>query len=88
MKRTKFEDLTKEMFDTYKLKNEKYGDSFGKSIYKYGMIATLTRISDKFNRFEQMVLNDNNGTPDESLRDTLLDMASYCVMTIVELEDK
>lgn len=82
-----FEEILIEMLTTYREKNDMYGDSFGKSVDKYGMIASLTRISDKFNRFEQMVMNDNNGTSDESLRDTLLDMASYCVMTIVELEN-
>lgn len=86
-KENKFNKVLTEMETTYNEKNRMYGDSFGKSVEKYGMISALTRISDKFNRLEQMILNDNDGTDDERLRDTLLDMASYCVMTIVELEN-
>ena len=71
----------------YRTKNQKYGDSFGLSVRKYGLIAALTRLSDKWNRIENLMLHNDNGTADESLRDTLIDMANYCLMTIIELED-
>ena len=74
--------------DIYEQKNEKYGDSFGISVKKYGLIAALTRISDKFNRFEQLVLDGSNGTDDESLLDTCLDTANYFIMTAMELKEK
>lgn len=72
----------------YKMKNQKYGDSFGISVKKYGLISALTRISDKFNRFEQLVLEGSNGTDDETLLDTCLDAANYFIMTAIELEDR
>jgi len=72
--------------DLYKTKNAKYGDSFGISIKKYGLISALTRMSDKFNRIETLILNHDNGTDDESLRDSLRDLANYCNMTIIEME--
>ena len=79
-------ELCEKLNKVYKQKNEKYGDSFGISVQKYGLIAALTRISDKFNRFEQLVLDGSNGTNDESLMDTCLDAANYFIMTVMELE--
>ena len=49
-KTERFKQITTEMSDLYARKNHDYGDSFGTSIQKYGPIAGLTRISDKFNR--------------------------------------
>jgi len=73
--------------DMYKIKNKKYGDSFGIGVKKYGLISALTRMSDKWNRIENLILTGDNGTGDESLRDSLMDLSNYCNMTIIELED-
>lgn len=79
--------VLRKMGDIFTVKNEKYGNSFEVSIDKYGMIAALTRISDKFNRIENLILNNDEGTPDESVMDTLIDMANYCVMTAVYMKN-
>ena len=73
--------------EIYKQKNQKYGDSFGISVKKYGLISALTRISDKFNRFEQIVLEGSDGTNDERLLDTCLDAANYFIMTAMEIDN-
>lgn len=86
-KGAKHENLCKFLNALYLTKNKKYGDSFGLSVRKYGPIAALTRLSDKWNRLENLMLHNDDGTADESLRDTLIDMANYCLMTIIELED-
>lgn len=75
------------MHSTFVLKNKKYGNSFEISLDKYGMIAALTRMSDKFNRAENLILNNDRGTNDETLADTLLDLANYCVMTAVYMKN-
>lgn len=71
----------------YRRKNEAYGDSFSKSVSKYGKIAALTRMSDKWNRLENLMLN-NAEANDESVNDTLLDLASYCIMTVMATNEK
>lgn len=76
-----------EQLELYKIKNAKYGDSFGISVQKYGLISALTRMSDKWNRIENLIFNDDEGTDDESLRDSLIDLSAYALMTIIELED-
>ena len=76
-----FQQLTNQMNETYEKKNHDYGNSFDISLDKYGLIAALTRISDKFNRLETLILKNDAKVKDEKLEDTLLDLASYCVMT-------
>ncbi len=80
--------LAEQLHELYKQKNDKYGNSFGISVEKYGLISALTRMSDKWNRLENLILNKDNGTNDESLKDTLLDLSNYCLMTIIELENQ
>lgn len=80
-----FQEITKQMSETYERKNTDYGNSFAVSVQKYGLIAALTRISDKFNRMENLILTHNQQVNDESLSDTLLDLATYCIMTTIEL---
>lgn len=92
-----FRSIINKMLETYKAKNADYGDSFEKSIEKYGAIAGLTRISDKFNRLENLLLKDDDiMVPDESIIDTLLGLANYSVMlymaikkhSVIDLEER
>ena len=81
-----YTNILADLRETYINKNSDYGDSFGKSIEKYGFISALTRMSDKFNRLESLILNGENLVKNESLEDTLLDLANYCIMTTIELK--
>lgn len=85
---TPFRQITNTMADTYERKNTAYGNSFGRSVSKYGLVAALTRISDKFNRLENLIINPNTDPNDERLSDTLLDLACYAVMTLIEVQNK
>lgn len=81
-------ELCEKLNKVYEQKNSKYGDSFSTSVQKYGMIAALTRISDKFHRIENLILTAKDGSDtDESLIDSLLDMSNYCLMTVIEMEN-
>lgn len=82
-----FKRIVNEMAKTYENKNSDYGDSFGISVRKYGLISALTRISDKFNRIENLILNGNAQVKDENLLDSLKDLACYCVMTVMAIEN-
>jgi len=79
--------LLNEIHGTYITKNAAYGDSFAKSIAKYGYIAALVRLNDKFERLENLILQDGQEN-DERLRDTCLDAANYFLMLAMELEKK
>jgi hypothetical protein len=83
-----FESVIKEMIDTYKRKNSDYGNSFDKSLDKFGLIASVVRLSDKFNRIEQLIQNKEQQVKDESIRDTFMDMANYCAMTVAWMDQQ
>lgn len=73
--------------DTFKAKNIAYGDSFGVQFKKYGVTSALVRMSDKFSRIEALLLGAKNDVTDEQIEDTLRDLATYCYMTLFELEE-
>ena len=70
----------------YQKKNSDYGDSFGKSFRKRGIAAAMVRMEDKWNRLDNLTLHPENiQVNDESIEDTLIDLANYCLMTYMEL---
>lgn len=73
--------------DMYKAKNGDYGDSFRDTYRKFGIVSALTRISDKYNRIVNLYNKTGTQVKDESMRDTLYDLANYCLMTIMEIDD-
>lgn len=82
----KFKALTTEMADTYERKNADYGDSYGESLNEFGIIAGVVRMGDKFNRLKSLSKNQRRRVKDESLRDTLLDLANYAIMSVMWLD--
>lgn len=87
-KLTLHNQILEQIHAIYKAKNADYGDSFSQSVAKYGLIASMVRIGDKMNRLETLVANGNDKrlVADETIKDTLLDLAGYAIMTIMELE--
>ena len=79
----KFKDITDEMNALYERKNHDYGNSFSETFRKLGIISAATRMLDKMNRIVSLVTKDQQKVNDESLRDTLIDIANYAVMTIM-----
>lgn len=77
--------ICKELNDLYVRKNHDYGDSFSETYRKLGIISAVTRITDKVNRI-QSLCTKKQMVNDESLRDTLRDLANYAIMTIIEME--
>jgi hypothetical protein len=81
-------ELCKTLNETYIAKNKAYGDSFGRTFHELGIISAVTRMSDKWNRIKALSLGAENNVKDEGLKDTLLDMANYCLMTVIEMENQ
>jgi len=79
-----FASICNEITDLYQKKNHDYGDAFSKSIDEFGDVAALVRINDKFNRLKNLILVKDREVMDESVQDTLKDMASYCIMFAME----
>lgn len=82
----RFRAITKEMAETYEKKNHDYGDSFGRSLDKRGLMAALVRMEDKMNRLDSLA--EKEAQVKESLADTLTDLANYAIMTRMWLEGR
>lgn len=80
-------ELVEQIHETYLAKNMDYGDSFNKSLNKYGMIAAIIRMNDKFERIDNLRLSDGRVT-DEAVVDSLLDLANYAIMTAMWVEEE
>ena len=96
-----FKSITSKMAETYEKKNHDYGDSFDKSLDKFGLIASVVRMGDKMNRIESLInksiqnpaypsvsVKDVNLVKDESIKDTLLDLANYAIMTVMWMDNQ
>jgi hypothetical protein len=81
-----FEDITIELRNLYDAKNLDYGDSFGQSFQKWGLPMSCIRLGDKLNRLESFAKKKDMYVSDESVEDTLRDLANYTIMTLIELQ--
>lgn len=85
-----YKRLQADMLQTFVDKDSDYGDSFGKTYEKYGIVSALTRMSDKLNRIDNLTainVQDSSAKMkvDESIEDTLLDLANYAMLTYLEI---
>ena len=83
---TKHIQICHELNRIYQLKNNDYGDSFSKQFQEYGITSSAIRLDDKLNRLKNLINNEQQ-VNDESIEDTLLDMANYAIMTVMELRN-
>ena len=78
-------DICEELNEIYARKNHDYGDSFGKGYAEYGMVMAVIRLEDKLNRLKSLIKAESL-VKDESINDTLMDLANYAIMTVIERE--
>ena len=77
--------------ELYARKNHDYGDSFHTTFVEEGLAMARIRLGDKFSRFKTLSRlscndRDQQQVTDESIRDTLLDLANYAIMTVLEMD--
>lgn len=75
------------MHNTYKAKNADYGDSFTKVRREYPE-AICIRLMDKLERLKTLYKGNEQQVKDESIDDTLLDIANYAVMELLERKNE
>lgn len=83
----KHEEICEEIHLMYIKKNADYGDSVGELYAKLGDISFLTRISDKYNRLMNLLCKDGEVNY-ESVDDTIMDLANYCIIWMMERDLK
>lgn len=86
----KFAQITDKMKEIYACKHHDYGQSTKDTYRKYGLVSMIVRMRDKLNRIESIyALMQKNEKPmvNESLYDTLGDLANYAIITMIEQMD-
>ena len=83
----RFKEIVANMAKVYEAKNKDYGNSFDKSIDKYGYVSFFVRSNDKIERAKSIILNNKAEVKDESIMDTLLDNAVYNIMAAMKIEE-
>lgn len=76
-----------QIHDSYIRKNTDYGNSFSQLYAEFGLLSTVIRLSDKLGRLKTLTQQEAL-VKDESIRDTLMDLANYAVMTVMELDNR
>lgn len=79
-------ELCRELQELYHRKNLDYGDSFHLSFLEEGLAMPRIRLGDKYLRFKTLTSGEKQRVSDESIRDTLIDLANCSIMTIMELD--
>ena len=83
-----FASIVKEMTELYAKKNHDYGNSFDESCDKIGTGYPLGRLLDKMNRLIACMGKEDEMQINESIEDTLTDLACYIVMTLIFFKRK
>lgn len=77
------ESILQDLKETLVAKNADYGDSYAKSVEKYGETVMLIRLGDKLSRLESLILSKKiPNVCDESIEDTLKDLAGYAILEL------
>lgn len=83
----RFGIITEKMLNIFRKKNHDYGNSFEQSLNEEGLAASRIRMGDKWNRYKTLSRPHMDAqVNDESIRDTLLDLANYAIMTVIWLD--
>ena len=81
----RFKEITDKMFETFKAKNYDYGSSFSNLFKECGMTYAYGHMAEKLERVKSLMKDDAkvNG---EGMKDSLLDLSNYAILTIMELD--
>ena len=83
-KNERFQQICEYINTLHACKAHDYGDSFGKQWREFGILYAVIRMSDKLNRIRQLA-QEAQQVDDGSMIDTLVGLASYAIMSIIEL---
>lgn len=91
----KYMDVINKLKVTFLKKNHDYGSSVKKNYDKFeaygkneGLKYVFGRIAEKHDRLENLIYGDHtNQVTDESVEDTLLDMANYAILAAVSIQE-
>lgn len=81
----RFEKITDEMLNVYKAKSHDYRLSFSNLFKECGMTYAYGHLAEKLERVKSL-MKDEAKVKGEGMKDSLLDLANYAILTIMELD--
>ena len=91
----RFEEITAAIVALHEAKNADYGNAFAESFERYerirpgaGLEYAVGRMGDKMGRITNLAFKGGQKVKDESIADTLMDLAAYAIMTVEAFENK
>ena len=86
-----FRAIQDKLVNIYAKKNHDYGDSFNEGCNELGVGYAFSRIFDKTKRFQTLakgIMNNNLSieVQDETIEDTIMDLANYCMMYLAWID--
>lgn len=79
-----FSAITHKLSELHRAKNADYGDSFHELFKEHGVIVGYIHLREKLQRIKSLMSNDAK-VKGERMEDSLMDLASYAIMTLAEL---
>lgn len=81
-----FSTILGELFDTYKKKNSDYGNTFETLFKEFGEVYAYSHMHEKLMRIKNLMNGPNPPkVKEESIKDSLKDLASYAILTLVQI---
>lgn len=82
----RFKAIADEMVKTYEAKNHDYGNAYEAGYRLFGHVQLLSRIYEKFMRVHNLLNGEQRKVDDETIGQTLTDMANQCICLRMILE--
>lgn len=79
------ENLAKNLVETFARKRADYGPTTTETFEKFGPVSMLVRMHDKLGRLDNLLGTGRIPSVSESIEDTLIDLANYCLIAMLEL---
>jgi len=83
MSKENFDYYLKLIKDTLTQRGSQYDNAFHKTWDEWGLDASRLVLTFKLNRLKNIEYNENNLS---AIRDTLIDIASYCILSLIEID--
>ena len=81
-----FDGICRDLMTLHARKNKDYGNAAHESYKEFGLISYVIRLNDKMKRLKSLTRPGVDiGVKDESIEDTLMDLAAYAIMAIESL---
>ena len=80
-----FREITNQMNKVFANKRQDYGQTSTETFKKFGPLSMYIRMCDKMGRLENLMVKEQTNHVGEAIEDTLLDLANYAIITILEM---